>query len=97
MPTCPALPSHLALRLDFGDRDHLQLLLSTTTMPLFFAYCPDRVGDDVLATRLRVRGEHFQGFKQTVQEGHAGACASASRCARFRFRSAQPPHYRQLQ
>lgn len=41
-------------------------------MPLFFAYCPDRVGDGVLETRLRVRSEHFQGFKQTVQEGHAG-------------------------
>lgn len=47
-------------------------------MPLFLAYCPDRIGPDVLETRLRVRSEHFQGFKQTVQEGHAGMSRAAA-------------------
>lgn len=45
-------------------------------MPLFFAYCPDRVGDDVLAKRLSVRSQHFQDFKQSVQDGHAGESPS---------------------
>lgn len=50
--------------------------LTIGAMPLFLAYCPDRIGPDVLETRLRVRSEHFQGFKQTVQEGHAGKLRS---------------------
>lgn len=39
---------------------------------LFLGYCPDRVGDDVLPTRLKVRAEHFEKYKATMDAGHAG-------------------------
>lgn len=39
---------------------------------LFLAYCPDRVGPDVLPTRLEVRARHFEMYKETMEAGNAG-------------------------
>ncbi|BEJ01839.1 hypothetical protein CcaverHIS631_0605210 [Cutaneotrichosporon cavernicola] len=38
---------------------------------LFLCYCPDRTGPGVLETRLKVRAEHFEGFKKTMEAGNA--------------------------
>ncbi|GMK57188.1 hypothetical protein CspeluHIS016_0400220 [Cutaneotrichosporon spelunceum] len=40
-------------------------------MSLFFCYCPDRTEPDVLAKRLRVRAEHFEGYRALQAAGNA--------------------------
>ncbi|KLT44165.1 hypothetical protein CC85DRAFT_229877, partial [Cutaneotrichosporon oleaginosum] len=37
----------------------------------FLCYCPDRTGPGVLETRLKVRAEHFAGYKRTLEAGNA--------------------------